>query len=443
MGSLYSRGMKRALILLAEVILSSCLCSGQTHTFPALDTNNTWTGTNTFSGSVVMGNATVTSLTVSSSVTVPFFSPATPGGASVGTSLLPFSDVFIGTVASQAFHFSGSPTAMRVVSLPDAASNTVQPSTCAGSTFVTSISSSGVLTCNGASIAGLTGTITLAQTPMTTRGDLMGAVGGATLQRIPLGATNLYLKSNGSDTVYSTLPASGTGSCAANQFVTTLSADASPTCSGATFSGLGGSLALAQTVLSTRGDILTVNASPSMVRLALGASGSYPKSNGSDLVYSTLAASGVGGCAGGQFVTTLNGDAIPTCGTVAQANVTGTLSIAQLFNSGQVLAPVSLTDNGSTISTNASLGTSFRVSALTANVTLSNPTSLVDGEVLSWEVIQNAAAAKTLAFDTLFAFGAEIPACTISTNLSSHNFITAIYNASASKLYVRGCITGY
>jgi hypothetical protein len=108
-----------------------------------------------------------------------------------------------------------------------------------------------------------------------------------------------------------------------------------------------------------------------------------------------------------------------------------------------ILSGVALTDNGSTIATNANLGNNFRVAALTANVTLSNPTNPTDGQIATWEVIQNASAAKTLAFGNAFAFGAEITSCTISAGLSSHSFITAIYNSMTVKWYVRGCITGY
>lgn len=109
--------------------------------------------------------------------------------------------------------------------------------------------------------------------------------------------------------------------------------------------------------------------------------------------------------------------------------------------------PITLTDNGSTIASDASLGNplsvSYQVSALTANVTLSNPTNPVNGKVATWEVIQNASAAKTLAFGTAFGFGAEITACTISAGLSSHSFITAVFNSTTAKWYIRGCITGY
>lgn len=116
-----------------------------------------------------------------------------------------------------------------------------------------------------------------------------------------------------------------------------------------------------------------------------------------------------------------------------KVNVTGAL----------VIPSDSLTDNGTTIATNASLGNNFRVTALTANVTLSNPTNSADGQRVVWEVIQNAGAAKTLAFGTNFGFGTEITACTVSTTLSSHNFITATYNSTTTKWYVTGCLTGY
>jgi hypothetical protein len=128
--------------------------------------------------------------------------------------------------------------------------------------------------------------------------------------------------------------------------------------------------------------------------------------------------------------------------TAARTDAANTFSGKQTITVA-VVPNVSLTDNGTTIATNASLSNNFRVTALTANVTLSNPTNPTDGQIVSWEVIQNAAAAKTLAFDAAFGFGAEITACTISTTLSSHNFITAIYNSTAAKWYIRGCITGY
>lgn len=129
--------------------------------------------------------------------------------------------------------------------------------------------------------------------------------------------------------------------------------------------------------------------------------------------------------------------------TIGLLNGANTVSGFETHTKGVVISNSSLTDNGSTIGTDASLSNNFRVTALTANVTLSNPTNSVDGQIVTWEIIQNASAAKTLAFGTNFAFGAEITACTISTTLSSHNFLTAIYNSTMGRWLVRGCLTGY
>lgn len=129
--------------------------------------------------------------------------------------------------------------------------------------------------------------------------------------------------------------------------------------------------------------------------------------------------------------------------TIPLLNGANTYSGVQTYGKAMITPSNSLTDNGSTIATDASLGNNFRVTALTANVTLSNPTNSVDGQRVVWEVIQHASAAKTLAFDTNFKFGAEITACTISSTTSTHNFITAVYNSTTTKWYVVGCLTGY
>ncbi len=70
---------------------------------------------------------------------------------------------------------------------------------------------------------------------------------------------------------------------------------------------------------AVRGDIITVPVSGNWTRLALGSTNLYPKSDGTDIVYSTLAAGGVGPCTN-QFVSALNADAAPTCATVTAAD---------------------------------------------------------------------------------------------------------------------------
>ena len=109
-------------------------------------------------------------------------------------------------------------------------------------------------------------------------------------------------------------------SAPANQFLTAISAQGVFSAAQVGFSNLSGSLLFAQTPLTTRGDLLTVNVTPALVRLARGAANLYPKSDGLDVVYSTLAAAGVGGCTN-QFPRTLNADAAPTCASIVKADL--------------------------------------------------------------------------------------------------------------------------
>ncbi len=178
-----------------------------------------------------------------------------------------------------------------------------------------------------------------------------------------------------------TVVASGIGACPANQAATTLNDGAAPTCteftalgqtidpgeiSGAHVDALGDFLSTlcgtneiledqggswaciatpaggnvdlldgsihqdtaAGTVL--RGDIITgQTATPVWTRLGLGGTNLYLKSDGTDVVYSTLAAGGVGSCTN-QLVRTLNADAAPTCATVVPADMD--LTVTYSFN---------------------------------------------------------------------------------------------------------------
>jgi len=102
---------------------------------------------------------------------------------------------------------------------------------------------------------------------------------------------------------------------------------------------------------------------------------------------------------------------------------------------------VALSD-AATIATDASLGSNFRVT-LGGNRTLGNPTNPSNGQVVIWEVIQDATGIRTLAFDTKFAFGTDIPSITLTTNATKRDFIRAIYNSTSDKWYVIGAAKGY
>lgn len=112
------------------------------------------------------------------------------------------------------------------------------------------------------------------------------------------------------------------------------------------------------------------------------------------------------------------------------------LSMAILFP-----APVTLSD-GSTISTDASQGTHFRVT-LGGNRTLANPTGAVDGQRITWEIIQDGTGSRTLSYDTKFTFGTDVTSPTLSTTAGKRDFIGAIYNSTTDKFYVVAFARGF
>jgi hypothetical protein len=121
----------------------------------------------------------------------------------------------------------------------------------------------------------------------------------------------------------------------------------------------------------------------------------------------------------------------------------GTVSITGVttFTAASISTPVTLTD-AATVATNAALGNRFRVT-LAGNRTLGNPTNPADGQQCVWEIIQDATGTRTLAFDTQFAFGTDITTAVVSTGANKRDFLTAIYNSTATKWYVVGFVKGY
>jgi hypothetical protein len=109
----------------------------------------------------------------------------------------------------------------------------------------------------------------------------------------------------------------------------------------------------------------------------------------------------------------------------------------------KITAPiVTVLTDAATVATDASLGNTFRVT-LGGNRTLGNPTNAADGQVLSWEIIQDGTGSRTLALDTKFAFGTDITSITLTTTASKRDFLTAIYNSGTDKFYVRAFVKGY
>ena len=222
--------------------------------------------------------------------------------------------------------------ASRTFTLPDANSNPIQPLTCTGSDKVSAISAAGVITCtadvSGGSPAweGLVNsadsataytsnnvaeTVTFSfesafgasqqflirqQTGNPTAGtllDVRAADTNVTVFRAGDGTNGITVSQAGA------LTAEGTGSitatilalasnpanCTGNNFALGIGTTGAAECAQPAFSNLSGGIALAQTPLTTRGDLLTVDAVPALVRLAIGAAKKVLTSDGSDPLY--------------------------------------------------------------------------------------------------------------------------------------------------------------
>jgi predicted RecA/RadA family phage recombinase len=164
--------------------------------------------------------------------------------------------------------------------------------------------------------------------------------------RKPLAFTDSSITGNAATATLATaataLAANGPN-CTGNDFALGVDAVGAAECAQPAFANLSGSLTLAQTPLTTRGDLLTVNATPALARLGIGAGGTFLRSNGADPAWAAVAFSdvsgtvsdaqlasnysGTGACTN-QFVRAVNDNAAPTCAAVSlAADVTSTLPL--------------------------------------------------------------------------------------------------------------------
>ena len=142
----------------------------------------------------------------------------------------------------------------------------------------------------------------------------------------------------------------------------------------------------------------------------------------------------------GAVSTTGNLSASGTFGVTGNATASGTLAVTKAITGGVV----ALTDNP-TIAVNASLGNHFRVT-LGGNRTLGTPTwtgSPVDGQKITFEIIQDLTGSRTLAYSGAYAFGATVPSPTLTTTASKRDFLGFIFNSTASAWYCLAVSLGY
>jgi hypothetical protein len=109
--------------------------------------------------------------------------------------------------------------------------------------------------------------------------------------------------------------------------------------------------------------------------------------------------------------------------TAGGGNETVSISATQLASGGT--GTVALTDAAS-IATNAALGRFFIVT-LGGNRTLANPTGLIAGQEVIWEIAQDSSGNRTLAFGNLFTFSGS---STVSVTASAVDVIRALYDGT-------------
>lgn len=122
--------------------------------------------------------------------------------------------------------------------------------------------------------------------------------------------------------------------------------------------------------------------------------------------------------------------------------VTPNTSGAVTLNAVRAKAPVTLTD-AETITTDATLANVFRVTLAGTPRTLDNPTGMVDGQRLTWEITQDATGGRTLSFGAAFAFGTDLPSVTLSTTPGVTDILGAQYHAASGKWRVLALAKGY
>src|SRR5581483_130683 len=267
-----------------------------------------------------------------------------------GTSLSPFVDTI--ALASQAQNLflaspnggSGTPTFRAIV-----AADIPAGSSCSAGQYMTGIAAGLAVNCAQIAYSQISGTPTIyyqtvqantvAQTQranlnFTTNFSLAdSAVNNRTT--VDLAATISANTSGNAATA--TALASTPSQCGANNFATGIAASGNANCSQPGFSNLSGSIALGQTPLTTLGDILYVNATPALARLAGNTSSTKQfltqTGNGTISAAPSWAAIAAGdipsgsSCSAGQYMTGIAAGLAVNCAQVAYSQISGTPTI--------------------------------------------------------------------------------------------------------------------
>ncbi|HMD99572.1 MAG TPA: hypothetical protein VKM93_19865 [Terriglobia bacterium] len=283
---------------------------------------------------------------------------------------------------------------------------------CASGKFVTTMGRAAAPTC----AAGNTGTVTSVGTgagltggPIVTTGSLSIATSGVTDAML----ANAY---------------SGTGSCAAGRFVTTLSRAAAPTCATTgSVTSVGSGAGLTGGPITSSG---TLSIAPGAVTDAMLA-GSY---------------SGTGSCAAGSVVSKLTRNAAPTCtatglGTVTSVGSGAGLTGGPITGSGALsIAPGGVTNTmlqqpSLTVNTGAGLSGGGPV-ALGSSLSLSNTGVLAVGTTAGSGILVGGTAANPLlsADPSLLATTSSVSSAVSGGVATAENFASNAVNTASSAI---------
>jgi hypothetical protein len=110
--------------------------------------------------------------------------------------------------------------------------------------------------------------------------------------------------------------------------------------------------------------------------------------------------------------------------------------------SGSITPAVVTLVDATSVQTDCSKGNHFRVT-IAGNRTLQNPSNLVDGQRLVWEIQQDGTGGRTITLDTLFSTPNNVPSVILTTTPNQWSLIAAIYNGSINKVVVTGFLQQY
>lgn len=261
----------------------------------------------------------------------------------------------------------------------------------------------------------------------TAKGDLLAATASATIAPLPVGTNGKVLTADSAQTtgLSWTTPTVGTvtGVTAANSTITVAGTSAAPTIAvnaiaESQVTNLVTDLAAKQPLDSDLTAIAALTATTDNFMVAAGSAWASrtPAQAKTSLAITEADVSGL---------------VADLAGKVSAAN--STLTGVTTFADAVVCTPFALTD-GATINTDASQGAIFRVT-LAGNRTMAVPTNPVDGQEITYELLQDATGGRTITWATGtggFAFD-TLSAPTLTLTPSKRDFVSFIYNSTATR----------